>query len=468
MVSTARRRTYAGRLALAVTGVALSASLTVDSAAVVPPPPAGRPNIVLIVTDDQRRDTLAYMPAVQHLLVGQGTQYSQAMVPTSLCCPSRASILTGLYSHTMRFYGNGDIGKARLGGWRRFYRRGLEDITMAVALQRAGYRTGLIGKYLNYFGKHAPPGYVPPGWTSFAAQLSNHGSYYNYRLSDGSVHGSTPEDYSTDVFARKASDFIRTTPAEQPLFLYFAPYAPHSPYVPAPRHDGTLAGVLPDYTAPTINQALSWMPRWMRERRRFTKSEVDVVRQRQHESLLSVDEAVASIHQALAGSGRDRNTLFVFMSDNGYFWGEHGVIGKDAPYREATYVPMVVRWDGYVPAGAVEDRMVLNVDVAGTIASAAGVPMRTDGLNMFGTERRRGVVLEAMRGYNDRPAYCGWRTRNRMFVQWATGEQELFDYRLDPGETRNLAGQPGWSDERKRMRAKAKAACSPEPPGFDW
>jgi N-acetylglucosamine-6-sulfatase len=430
--------------------------------------PDERPNIVVILTDDQRRETLTYMPAVQRLLVDRGTRYTQAMVPTSLCCPSRATILTGRYAHSTKVFGNGDVGGARYGGWRPFKRAGMEKRTIGVALRKAGYRTALIGKYLNYFGRDSKPGYVPRGWDTFSTTMSSHGSYYGYRLNDGTRHGTAPEDYSTDVFAGKANEFIRSTPADQPLFLFFSPFGPHAPYKPAPRHDGALDGFLPPYTPATLHQKLSTMPKWMRHRRHFTQAEVDLTRQKQQEALLSVDEAVDSIHTSLQATGRDRNTLYVFMSDNGYFWGEHRIIGKDSPYKESTYIPMVVRWDGHVPAGRVSKRIVLNVDLARTLAKAAGTSMRTQGLNMFGATKRKGFVLEAMNGYNDRPAYCGWRTRHRMFVQWATGERELFDYRLDPDERHNLAEKPKWAKVRRAMQAKAFKACQPTLPGFEW
>ena len=206
----------------------------------------------------------------------------------------------------------------------------------------------------------------------------------------------------------------------------------------------------------------------MRERPSATRADVAQTRVRQVESLLAVDEAVGAIHGALADTGRARNTLYLFLSDNGYFWGEHRIIGKDAPYQDATEIPMVARWDGHIPAGVTDDRIVLNVDVAKTVMAATGAAMRTDGLDMFGPARRGGFPLEAMEGYHERPAYCGYRTKHRMYVRWATGEQELFDYRLDPHERRNLAAEPDWYDVRKQMRVKAKKTCSPEPPKFDW
>lgn len=485
---TARRTLVVAPLALALVTGALSVGVdaadanpqtgrTTRTALAPASPPTidpadDRPNIVVVLTDDQRRDTLRYMPAVQRLLVQRGIRFTRAMVPTSLCCPSRATILTGKYAHTTRVFGNGDVGGARYGGWPRFYRTGAERRTIATALHRSGYRTGLFGKYLNFYGKfsrrYVGPDYVPPGWDDFAVLMSNHGSYYNYRLSDGTWHGAEPQDYSTDVFAERAVDFVRSTPLGQPLFMLVAPYGPHSPYLPAPRHVDTMQGVLPPYTPRTLHQRLGSMPRWMAERMHFTQADVDLTRLRQHEALQSVDELVESIDRALAEAGRDRNTLFLFTSDNGYFWGEHRIIGKDSPYQDSTRVPMVLRWDGKVPSGTTSGRIVLNVDIAETVTRAAGVAMATDGISMLGEKRRSGFVLEAMDGYNNRPAYCGWRSRHRMFVRWATGEEELFDYRLDPDEKRNLADKPRFAKVRKRMRGKVVAACVPKPPHFQW
>jgi N-acetylglucosamine-6-sulfatase len=255
---------------------------------------------------------------------------------------------------------------------------------------------------------------------------------------------------------------------DQPLFLYFAPFGPHAPYTPAPRHLNTFAGRLPQYTAATLTTRRRTMPLWMEQREHVTQAEVDLTRERQTEALLSIDDAVGDIVSALQRTGRDRNTLFIFMSDNGYFWGEHGIIGKDSPYDESTRIPMVLRWDGHVPPGVRDERIVLNVDIARTITKATGAAMETDGLNILGRRARDGFVLEAMNGYHDRPAYCGYRTRDLMFVQWATGEQEMFDYRVDPDEQHNLAHRRAWHDVKHELKAKAKLACRPLPPHFHW
>ena len=194
------------------------------------------------------------------------------------------------------------------------------------------------------------------------------------------------------MLASRATEFISSTPVDQPLFLYFAPFGPHAPYTPAPRDLGTLDGKLAPYTAADPEPAPADLPRWMQNRRHFTQAEVDKTRQPQLEALMSIDDAVGSIVQSLQQGNRpDRDTLFVFMSDNGYFWGEHTIIGKDSPYDASTRIPMVMRWDGHTPPASTSGRIVLNVDIAGTIAAATGASMPTDGLDILGDKTPQGV-----------------------------------------------------------------------------
>jgi arylsulfatase A-like enzyme len=428
-----------------------------------------QPNIVLVLTDDQRRDTMRRMPQVQRLLVDKGTQFSHAMVPTALCCPSRATILTGRYAHHTKVYGNGDVGGPKRGGWPKFHQAGDEQHTIALALHRQGYRTGLIGKYLNYFGKFAPKDYTPPGWDTFAAFLSTHGSYYNYRLSDRLHHfGSTAADYSTDVLAARATKFIRSTSPGKPLFLYYAPFAPHLPYLPAPRDDGTWEDRLSPYVAPSLDQDPATQPAWLAARPQVDVDEVQRIRAQQQDTLVAVDDSVAALVKALRDTGRLHNTLFVFASDNGYLWGEHRMVGKDVPYSPATNIPLVVRWDGHVAAGKTDRRLALNVDFAATFAQAGGATMATDGMSLLRSARRKGFVLEATDGYNGRPAYCGWRTKKWAFVRYATGEREMFSYASNVDELTNYVDDPRYAHKRHHLAHRARLACSPEPPGYDW
>ena len=431
---------------------------------------APRPNVVLVVTDDQRADSLAGMRQVNALLAAHGVRFTNGMVPTNLCCPSRSTILTGLYAHHTRVFGNGDVGGARFGGWSQFHRRGMEFRTIATALHDRGYRTGFFGKYLNDFSKYSPDGYTPPGWDDFTAFKYSRGAYFGYQLTDGSYHGLNDADYSTDVLARRAQRFVRTTPDDQPLLMMFAPYGPHSPFTPAPR-DADQVRTLPTEVLPaalrTPEVLPETLPRW-KQARQVDEAHAAAVRSGQTAALLSVDDAVGSLVRTMRRQGRGTDTLFIFMSDNGYLWGEHGMVGKDIPYNNGSRIPLVVRWDGHVASGAVDDRLALNVDIARTIADATGASMRTDGLDLLDPRTRKGFPVEAMAGYRGRPAYCGWRTATHLYVRYDSGRTELFDYRTDPFELNNLAGDPAVADLQARMRANATAQCRPEPPGFDW
>lgn len=476
--------------ARAVPGAA-SERLTATDLAAEEPGPAGRtgrPDIVLVVTDDQRQESLSAMPHLSRDLVARGTTFSNAVVPTSLCCPSRSSILTGLYSHTTGVYGNGRDrpGGIRLGGWTAFNRAGWEKRTLPLALQRAGYRTGLFGKYLNDFAALAPDGYQPPGWDEFLAFDGPNSAYVNYRLTDGSRYGAGPDDYSTDVLAARAAAFIEQTERGTPLFVMVTPYGPHQPFRPAERHRFSVVAVpktagerpgaadlVPD-TSPTSWPAPPWrseLPGWALRRQGSVQRELPVLpvlSVLQTRTLLSVDEAVASLVDTLRAERRLHNTLFVFMSDNGFLWGEHGLVGKDAPYAAAARIPLVLRWDGHVAAGATDERLALNLDVTATLAAAAGVSFPTEGWDLTGDRRRPGAVVEAATGNGGRPAYCGWRTTTHLYVRYADGRTELYDYRTDPGERHNLAGVAMAAGTEREMRAAARQACVPRPPGFRW
>jgi len=450
--------------------VALTAPLVGNVSA-----PADAPNIVIFLTDDQRADSLGGMRAVQTLLMRRGTTYPQAMVPPSQCCPSRATILSGRYAHHTTVWDN----RQPKGGWLRVLASGLEKQTIATALHDHGYRTALFGKYFNGFGDHAPADYRPPGWDRFAAFHSPHhsGAYFDYKLTspDGDQSfGHAPRDYSTDVLARKAVRFVRRASTSQPLFLYLAPYGPHRPYTPAPRHarartpSPVLAPVTRESPA-TLRADRAGKPAWVRHRGVPEARTVARTVDGQRRTLLSVDDAVRHTVRALRRAGRLRNTLFLFMSDNGLMHGEHGLLGKNIPYDDSTRVPMVIRWDDHVPAGVVDQRLALNVDVARTVTRAAGVDLATDGLDLLGRRRRSGFVVEAARKATaDRPPYCGWRTRRYLFVHYADGVEELYDYQADPAELRNRVADPGYQAEVKTFRAQAKESCRPLPPDFSW
>ena len=270
------------------------------------------------------------------------------------------------------------------------------------------------------------------------------------------------------MLAARATKFIRSTSPAKPLFLYYAPFAPHLPCLPAPRYDGVWEPKLAPYVAPSLYQDPATQPAWLAARPQEDDDKVQRIRAQQEDTLMSVDDSVAALIAALRDTHRLHNTLFVFASDNGYLWGEHRMVGKDVPYSPATNIPLVVRWDGLVAAGKTDSRLALNVDLASTFAQAGGATMSTDGTSLLKPSHRKGFVLEATDGYNGRPAYCGWRTKKWVFVRYATGEREMFYHGSNSNELNNLAGDPRFADKRHHLAHKARQACSPEPPGYDW
>ena len=440
--------------------------------------PEERPSILLVLTDDQRWDTLGAMPTVQRELVGRGVTFTEAVAVNPLCCPSRATILTGQYSHTTGVYSN----LPPYGGSQWFD----DDSTIATWLHDAGYRTGYVGKYLNeYGGSWAPPGldrwFTPPGWDVW---LGYGGGYHAYEVMVGGLlgrAGTSISDYSTDVFTNEAVSFVRST-GDEPFFLVYAPYAPHRPATPAPRHAGTYASLDP-WRPPAWNEKnVSDKPAWLRARDALDVNEVakaDAFRRRQLESLLAVDEGVESLLGALRAQGRLENTLIVFASDNGLLWGEHRLsIRKSSPYEESVRIPLVVRYDALLPGPRSDGSIVGNVDLAPTFADAAGVAGdHVEGRSLLpllrspDTSWRSEILLEHMRGIEgvekEVPTYCGLRGERWKYVAYATHEEELYDLRNDPAELRNLARDPRYRAELDRARASVLQLCRPTPPGFD-
>jgi N-acetylglucosamine-6-sulfatase len=442
-------------------------------------PAAARPNIVLILTDDQRWDTLWAMPNVQSELVNRGIVFNNAFVVNSLCCPSRASILTGKYSHTHGVYANG----GPHGGYRQFHD---EDNTVAVWLNDAGYRTGLMGKYIN--------GYittdVPPGWDRWAAFYMDKGGdgsyYYNYNLNvDGSLvyYGRDEEDYSTDVLAAEADSFIRTAPTGEPLFLYFAVEAPHLGAEPARRHKSAFRN-LPPYRPPNYNEPdVSDKPAWLQARPQLNQEERDLIdfqRKKEYRTLLSVDDAVGTIVDALTETGRLYNTLIVFTSDNGLAWGEHRWNKKQTAYEEAIRVPLVARYDKALADGMSDDHLVANVDFATTFAAAAGVPApEAEGMDLRplftnpDTPWREDLLIEHLQtlGASEIPTYCAVRDislqpEGFLYVSYLdTGEEELYDLKTDFYQLENLVSDPDYAAELDQLRDREAELCDPLPPG---
>ncbi|MGE5227708.1 MAG: sulfatase [Planctomycetaceae bacterium] len=423
---------------------------------------ASKPNVVVILTDDQRWDELDRMPVLQRELIDRGTVFTRSFVANPLCCPSRSTILTGRYSHSTGVYTNGGAH----GGFPAFD----DASTLATWLQAAGYRTGLVGKYLNHY---TDASYIPPGWDEWHAFLGNP-EYLGYTLSNDGArtsYGSTAEDYSTDVLAQLATRFVSSTPAGQPLFLFFTPYAPHVPARPAPRD----AQAFPDFVGirpPNLNEAdVSDKPAWVRALPLSTET-WDELRLRQYRALLSVDDAIGSIVAALDAAGRTGHTLFVYASDNGLSSMSHRWAGKQVPWEESIRVPLIVRYDPLAQAPK-DGHLVLNVDYAPTIGALAGV--RTPGaegrslvplLKGKAVPWRGTILVEHFGRSVSVPSFCAVRTKTHMYARWQGGEEELYDLVADPYELQSLASDPTYARLKEKLHSRLARLCSPPPPGY--
>jgi N-acetylglucosamine-6-sulfatase len=411
-----------------------------------------RPNIVVIMTDDQRWDELAFMPVVTEQLVSKGVNFTNSFVTTALCCPSRAGFLTGQYSH--------NHGVITLGGAPKFD----ASSTLAVWLHGAGYRTALIGKYMNNNGNLAPV--VPAGWDTWRTfadyqlvSFTGAALYYDYRLNeDGKLvsYGSEEADYSTDVLGAMAVEFILAN-ADRPFFLVFTPFGPHAPPLPAPRHAGRFGEIDLSIPESFLEADVSDKPRhvrvssdsdqWSEERQASLPEKIRRVRIPTLESLLAVDEAVEGILEALREQRVDDRTVVLFTSDNGFLWGEHWKLGKLVPYEESIRVPLVIRDPRLGNEPREEPRMVLNIDLAPTIAELAGAtaPDTVDGRSLVGLMRsavtawREDFLIELL-PHRKQASFAGVRTPEWKYVEIADEEpsEELYDLRRDPHEMDNL------------------------------
>jgi arylsulfatase A-like enzyme len=407
---------------------------------------AAAPSVVVIVTDDQRWDALSptWTPSVAADLIANGTTYPNAFVSNPLCCPSRTAILTGTYSHTSGVFTN--FGSN--GGWRGFRSNGNATDTVATDFHRAGYRTAMIGKFLNGFPDR---NHVPPGWDTWFSVPTH--SYYDYTVNaDGTPRrfGTAPPDYSTRVISHQARAFIE---AGGPFFLYVAPTSPHSPAISDPR-DAQRFEIDPPNT-PSRGVVAPDQPRYLREHlSEWDETSSNAFARRQINSAYGADRLVGQLWED-APDG----TIFVYLSDNGLLWGEHGWTSKAVPYNESLRIPFVVATKG-VTAPAVDPRFVLNVDVRASVAALAGLPVpRTEGRPLTAKPRQVFVIEHAGRPGAPPtavPTYCGFRSHAWLYVRYATGEEEVYDEVRDPFELDNLAD----TIDLAPFRARASTLCT--------
>jgi len=444
--------------------------------ALVDPFSPPQPNIVFVLTDDLSTDLLPYMPNVRRL-AARGTSFSNYFVTDSLCCPSRASILTGMYPHDTGIFRN----TGPDGGFIAFHDFGLEQETYATNLQGVGYRTALMGKYLNQYAPErirttlGGP-YVPPGWTDWTV-AGNGYQGFGYRLARTVRvvrHGFSARDYLTNVLARQGLGFMRESVAEgSPFMLNVWTFAPHSPAIPAPRD----AGRFPTLTAPrdpSFDEAdMSDKPAWLAGHRALTDAEqvrIDEAFRDRVRAVQAVDRMIGRLQRRLRALGVARNTYIVFSSDNGFHLGQHRLTpGKLTAYDADVRVPLIVTGPG-VPAGRTVDAMTENTDLCPTFAELAGAPAppNADGHSLVPLLRgdsgsaasgaaadwRDAVLIEhhgnvgafgdpdaPPAGSGNPPSYEALRSHDSLYVEYADGERELYDLASDPFELHNLADE---------------------------
>ena len=431
---------------------------------------AHRLNVVFIVSDDENISGNAVMKDVNRLIAKHGVTFDNFRVTTSECGPSRASILSGQYSHH-----TGVTDNFGLHGYPSFD----AETALPVWLHDAGYQTALVGKYLNDYsldGHNA----IPPGWSDWQAMDSVPlEKYYDYTVNENGkvVHyGTQPDDYSTTVLTQKAIDFLDRV--RSPFFLYYAPVAPHLPAVPAPEDVGRFDKLAP-FASPSLNASVKGEPWAAWHAKALTPaglSYTESVRRHQLEALQSVDRAVGRIVATLIRRHLLDRTVIFYTSDNGFLWGEHRLGGKLWPYEESTRVPLVVRTPWTTANGTVNHDAVLNIDFASTIAALThvtpAIPQDGDSFAPLLRGRpiawRKDYLIEYL-GQNKLrdggpPPYVAIHTQRYLYVEYRyKGWQELYDLRTDPWELHNVIDEPAYSSIRLGLRQKLNALYAAPP-----
>ncbi len=448
-----------------------------------------RPNVVVIMTDDQTVADLEAMPATRRAFVRHGVEFANSTVSYPVCCPSRATFLTGRYAHN-----HGVMGLyLPTGGYGRFN----DADALPVWLQRVGYRTAHVGKYMNGYGSDRPA-IVPPGWTEwYGAVDPTTYRMWNYTLNENGTqvaYGEDPRAYQTDVLRDRALDIIRRgSRSGQPFFLSLAFLAPHYEEAairsrtgvtvrPAPRHSGRFATLPLPRPAGFNEHDRSDKPGFMRRFKTLDGAAIGRITaefRARRESLLAVDEAVDAIVRALTAQGTISNTYLLFTSDNGYLQGEHAVpTGKMLPYDPSTKVPLLIRGPG-IKGRRTSLEPVSNVDLAPTIlriagaSAAGGAPIDGRSLLKFAQQpklRSERLVLHetgGLRATSLQPeedtgliplrttrTYRAVRNDRWLYVVYRSGERELYDLERDPGQTRSRHRDPRYAATKRALQVE--------------
>lgn len=463
---------------------ALTVALASTAVACSPAAPSGaagaKPNIVLVLTDDLSMNLLPYLPHVTDM-AKTGTSFANYTVTDSLCCPSRSSLFTGMLPHDTGVFTNG----GNDGGYAVFHGRGDDESTFGTSLQQAGYRTAMMGKYLNGYDPKTDG--VPPGWNEWDV-AGNGYPEFDYDLNENGTtrhYGKKPEDYLVDVMAGKAARFVAdSAAAHTPFAIELATFAPHGPYTPAPRDADAFPGLTAP-RAPAFDTLPSSAPPWLASRTPLTDKEkktIDKDFRKRAQAVRSVDKMIETVQGALDKAGIRGNTDIVFTSDNGYHMGEYRLTpGKQTAFDTDVHVPLVVTGPG-VEAGATVNQPVANIDLRPTFEALAGAktPAEVDGESLVplltGTTppawRTAGLVEHHGPDFDktdpDKPTknsgnpstYEALRGPTYTYVEYADGTKEYYDRTTDPHELHNTAAQlPPETAKRLHDTLQAMISC---------
>jgi arylsulfatase A-like enzyme len=427
------------------------------------------------------------MPKLRSLIAEQGVTFINSFVDCSLCAPSRASFFTGQAAHNTGIKANNPLDG---GGWEAFKNK--EDKALPIWLKKAGYKTALVGKYINRYGQQStwgswlawggnlvnvqfkgatignPRDWVPPGWDLWYALTGTRARYFDYQVNENGTileFGNRPEDYSTDVLKRRAVRFILDQSGKaDPFFMLIATKAVHDEGeqpIPAPQYANMFADLgLP--MGPSFNKKRNGKEvSQARPIDGVSLAQLTKSYRAELQSLQSVDDLVASLVDALKETGKLDDTVIIYTSDNGFMYGQHGLVGKSAAYEESIKVPLLMRGPG-IPKNETRSQLVNNLDLVATIAELAGASpqLGLDGRSLTklfadaNAPWRSAILLESPVSRVQKPSarFTGVRTATRKYVKHDNGFEELFDLETDPHEIHNEAANPVYASDLAMLR----------------
>jgi arylsulfatase A-like enzyme len=440
-----------GAFSIGVTFVlvaALVASCTGSEGGEGPPaqPDQGRPNVLVFITDDQRADSMGAMPLTSKWFKEEGRWYPNAFALTPVCCPSRASIFSGRFTHNHKV--------------KQFTPYKLQQrSTLQAYLQRDGYRTAFYGKYLNAFSLASDPPFFDD-WAIFPQSTED-----TYVGGSWNINGDKREvsEYSTDFLRRKALAFLDG--GDAPWLMFISTPAPHLPFLAEPEFENADVATWEGNDAVFEND-LTDKPEHVRHP---VKGKCDLACGRetktgQYRTLMSVDRLVDDVMTRLQDRGEADNTIAFFLSDNGFLWGEHGLTNKRMPYAQSVMIPFGMRWPAKLEPGT-DERFVATIDIAPTVLKGVGVRQRgdppMDGRSLLSTEWERDEILIEHWPAETVPAYASLWGDGYQYVEYydrrleETTYREYYDLEADPWQLENLLESDGDAEPPSEARLNA-------------